>query len=92
MQYGVHILCMGSANCIYCLCLQLVTPKFPVVMKVGHAHCGMGKVSHDFFLFRFILTAPSVLLEFWHDVVTTAFIRLCSNNLAKNGDTMMALV
>ena len=24
---------------------QLITPKFPVVVKIGHAHSGMGKVS-----------------------------------------------
>ena len=26
--------------------LQLITPKFPVVVKIGHAHSGMGKVRH----------------------------------------------
>ena len=33
-------------NVVYNLKLyfQLVTPKFPVVVKIGHAHAGMGKV------------------------------------------------
>ena len=26
------------------LLFQLITPKFPVVIKIGHAHQGMGKV------------------------------------------------
>lgn len=28
-----------------CFCLQVTTPSFPVVVKMGHAHAGMGKVS-----------------------------------------------
>ena len=28
----------------YYLCFQLTLPTFPVVVKIGHAHSGMGKV------------------------------------------------
>lgn len=28
-----------------CPCLQVATPTYPVVVKMGHAHAGMGKVS-----------------------------------------------
>lgn len=28
----------------YTVYLQITTPSFPVVVKIGHAHSGMGKV------------------------------------------------
>lgn len=29
---------------LFCFDRQLITPKFPVVVKIGHAHQGLGKV------------------------------------------------
>jgi len=29
----------------HCILVQLVSSKFPIVVKIGHAHAGSGKVS-----------------------------------------------
>ena len=36
----------------FSFCLQLITPKFPVVVKVGHANGGYGKVRKVFFFLK----------------------------------------
>lgn len=38
--YSVHYY-----QIIFIFCFQLITPKFPAVVKIGHAHSGVGKVS-----------------------------------------------
>lgn len=45
VQYNIpHLLiAVFYINCVFLP--QLITPKFPVVVKVGHAHAGAGKVS-----------------------------------------------
>ncbi|CAG2211513.1 SYN [Mytilus edulis] len=47
VQYNIpHLLItVFYINCVFLP--QLITPKFPVVVKVGHAHAGAGKVRLD---------------------------------------------
>ena len=42
----------------YFLIFQLTTPRFPVVIKIGHAHSGMGKVINISFCFLSYTMVP----------------------------------
>ena len=56
---------------------QLVTPKFPVVVKIGHAHAGMGKVSVTlYFIFTIVFAtiAYVILIDYCYLDLFAAYL------------------
>lgn len=49
-----HVIFLSNDSTMMFL-LQITSPRFPVVVKMGHAHSGMGKVANANLLYRSLL-------------------------------------